>query len=490
VLYPAGYQGDRVMLTPSVKLPAGWSFATALQKAADTKDGTQFAPVTLTDLVDSPLSAGQHYRRIDLAPGATPSVHLNLFADREENLAMTDLQIKHHRELVKQAVKFFGAQHYDRYNFLLVLSDRTAHFGLEHHESSDNRSSADFFTSPTAYFAHPTLLPHEYTHSWNGKFRRPAGLATGNFFSPMKGELLWVYEGMTNYMGEVFAARSGMWTPEQYRDALAITAAQMDHTPGRGWRPLQDTADQAQVLYNAPGAWANYRRLVDFYPEGSLVWLDVDTKIRELTGNKRSLDDYAQIFYGKDPAFSKTSHDVKPYTFEDVVKALNTTVAFDWATFLKTRLTSTNERAPLDGITRGGWKLVYTSTPTEVYKAVQKENKTLDLFPSLGFIVAAAPGHGSEPGMVADVLWNSPAFEAGLVPGMKIVAVDGEAFDPDLLELAIQRTAKAKATIELLVQIQDYFSTVRITYAGGPKYPRLERIADKPDLLTPVVTTK
>lgn len=490
LFYPAGFHTGGIAVTPTIKLPAGWGFATALEKVSESNDGIRFKTVSVNELVDSPIATGQNYRRIDLTPGAKPAVYLNLFADREANLDLTEAQIGHHRELVQQAIKLFGAQHYDHYDFLLVLSEKTNHFGLEHHQSSDDRTGAEFFTSATAYVANPSLLPHEYVHSWNGKFRRPASLITPDFSEPMKGDLLWVYEGLTTYLGEVLTTRSGMWTAEQYRSALAITAAKMDHIPGRGWRPLRDTADQAQVLYNAPGAWANYRRTVDFYPEGVLLWLDVDSKIRQLSNGKRTLDDFIRAFYGDDPAYAKTSHDVKPYDFDEVVRTLNATQKFGWADFLKSRLDSTNERAPLDGITSTGWKLVYTDTPTEVYKAQQKESKQIELMSSLGFTVAVERAHGNEPGDVLDVLWNSPAFAASLVPGMKIVAVDGEAFAPELLELAIKRAQKFKAPIELLVHNLDYYSTIRISYDGGLKYPSLERIAEQPDLLTPIVTPR
>ncbi len=490
LFYPADYHGGRVQIAPSIKVPAGWEFATALEKTTATADGASFKPVSVTELIDSPLMAGRHFKRIDLAPGANPPVMLNIAADRAENLDITDAQIKQHRNLVKQAVALFGAQHYDHYDFLLALSDKTNHFGLEHHQSSDDRTVADFFTSPTACLADPALLPHEYVHSWNGKFRRPAGLATPNAGVPMKGELLWVYEGLTNYLGEVLTARSGMWTAEQYRDSVAMTAAAMDHRPGRAWRPLRDTADNAQTLYNTGNAWSNYRRSVDFYPEGTLLWLDIDTKIRELSGGKKSLDDYIKIFYGKDPAFARTSHDVKPYDFDEVVKTLNTVQPADWKALLHSRLDSTEVRAPLDGIARGGWKLVYTDTPTELFKASQKESKMLNLMYSLGIIVASDKGRGAEPGEIVDVLWGSPAFEAGLAPGLKIVAVNGEGFDGDQLVAALTRAQKDKAPIELLVHNQDYYSTVKINYSEGPKYPRLIRVEGKPDLMTPIAAAK
>jgi predicted metalloprotease with PDZ domain len=491
LFYPADYATARIEIAPSIKVPAGWQFATALLASGNSgAEGTQFKTVSVDELVDSPLMTGRYFRRIDLAPSASPSVHLNLAGDRPENLEMSEAQIAHHRALVKQAVALYGAQHYDHYNFLLALSERATHFGLEHHQSSDNRTAADFFTSPTAYLSAATLLPHEYTHSWNGKFRRPRGLATANFGQPMKGELLWVYEGLTNYLGEVLAARAGMWSAEQYRDALAMTAAAMDHTPGRGWRPLRDTADHAQVLYNSPGAWSNYRRSVDFYPEGTLVWLDVDTRIRELSQGRKSLDDYIRIFYGDDPTFARTSHDVKPYEFSDVVRTLNAVQPADWETFLRARLDSTSERAPLDGIRRGGWQLAYTDTPTELFKARQKDSKQLNLMYSLGLVVGTDRGRGIERGDVSDVLWKSAAFEAGMAPGMKIIAINGDAFDGDLLIEAIARAQKDRKPIELLVQNQDYYSTVRVSYVDGLKYPRLVRVDGTPDRLTPIASPK
>ena len=490
LFYPADYNTNRVQIAPSIKVPAGWSFATALETVGIVTDGANFTTVSVTELIDSVLMAGRHFKQIDLAPGAALSVRLNLAADRAENLEITDAQIKQHQTLIKQAVALFGAQHYDHYDFMLALSDRTAHFGLEHHQSSDDRTSADFFTSPTAYLADPSLLPHEYVHSWNGKFRRPSGLATPNYGVPMKGEMLWVYEGLTNYLGEVLTARAGMWSAEQYRDSLAATAAAMDHRPGRAWRPLRDTADNAQVLYNSGAAWSNYRRSVDFYPEGTLLWLDIDTKIRELSKGGKSLDDYIRIFYGKDAAFAKTSHDVKPYDFEEVVKTLNAVAPSDWNAFLRSRLDSTNERAPLDGISRGGWKLVYTDTPSELFKAVQKQRKQANLMYSLGTMVASERDHGAEPGDVIDVLWGSPAFEAGMTPGMKIIAVNGEAFDAEQLVAALTRAQKDKTAIELLVQNQDYYSTLRIAYVEGPKYPHLVKVDGAPDSLTPITVAK
>lgn len=486
LFYPAGYKTDQVTIQPTIKLPSGWGYATALEGAVMTNEGMRFKAVSVDTLVDSALMTGLNFKQINLTPGAARPVRLNIVGDRAGNLEISEKQIKDHQALVKQAQALFGAEHYDHYDFLLTLSEKTNHFGLEHHQSSDNRASAELFTSPTAYLSGAGLLPHEYVHSWNGKFRRPGGLATPNFSVPMKGELLWVYEGLTTYLGQVLTARAGMWTAEQYRDAMAITAADMDHRPGRAWRPLRDTADQAQVLYTTGNAWSNYRRSVDFYPEGNLLWLDIDTKIREMSGGKKTLDSFLQIFHGNDPDFAKTSHDVKPYEFNNVVATLNQVQPADWAAFLRTRLDSTEVRAPLDGVTRGGWKLIYTDTPTELFKAEQKERKLINLMYSIGLIISNDSKNGSEPGQIIDVLWNSPAFEAGMSPNMKIIAINGEAFDGDVMADVVKAAAagKQKAPIELMIQNQDYYSTIRINYQGGAKYPRLERVEGKADLLT------
>jgi predicted metalloprotease with PDZ domain len=491
LFYPTDYHTARIAIEPTVRLPAGWGFGTALERTSGAPaGGIAFKRVSVDELVDSPLMAGRHWRRIDLSPGVSPPVHLNVVADRPANLQITDTQVAHHRALVKQAAALFGGQRYDRYEFLLALSEKTNHFGLEHHQSSDNRGHAEFFTSPTAYLAGPVLLPHEYVHSWNGKFRRPGGLVTPNFGAPMKTDLLWVYEGLTNYLGEVLAARAGMWTPGQYRDALAITAARMDHRPGRAWRPLRDTADNAQVLYDAPAAWSNYRRGVDFYAEGSLLWLDVDTRIRELSQGRHSLDDFVRAFYADDRAYPQRSHDVKPYDFEDIVKALEAVQPGDWRAWLRARLDATTERAPLDGIARGGWKLVYTDTPTEMVKAEGKDRKRQDFMSSLGFMVASEKSDGHQPGDILDVLWNGPAFAAGLAPGLKLVAVDGEAYDPEGLVAAIKRARQDKAPIALLVHNLDYYSTLKVDYTGGERYPRLVRAEGKPDLLTAIASPR
>ncbi|HEY4975563.1 MAG TPA: hypothetical protein VII41_18265, partial [Steroidobacteraceae bacterium] len=442
-----------------------------------------FDAVSLEQLVDSPLITGLYFARIDLAPGAAVPVHLDLVADHEADLKLTEPQLQAHRNLVTQAQALFGAHHYQHYDFLFTLSENTGHFGLEHSQSSDDRLFAKFFTDPDTYLSGGGLLPHEYVHSWNGKFRRPAGLATPNFNVPMRGELLWVYEGLTEYLGNVLTARSGIWSAEQYRDQLAATAADMDHRPGRGWRNLQDTADEAQLLYYVPPDWASWRRGVDYYDEGELLWLDADTTIRELSAGRHSLDDFVRAFYGVDDG----SFVVKPYTFEDIVKALNAVQAYDWAGFLRSRLDTHAIGAPLGGITRGGWTLSYNDQPSASLKARGKTRKYLDLRYSLGLVVATSD---DDHGRVMDVLWNSPAFTAGLAPGMKLIAINGRKFDDDLVDDQLKAAQGSSAPMEILAQNLDSYITAKLDYHAGPKYPHLTRTQGTSDLLTEVIAPK
>lgn len=478
VLYPAGYWSRDINIQPSVKLPAGWQFGTALLTDSQQGEVTQFKTVTFNNLVDSPLIAGQYFRQVDLAPGAKVPVYMDLVADGEDDLAITPEQTAHYRKLVQQAYKLFGSHHYDQYHFLYTLSDNTGHFGLEHHQSSDDRIFANFFIDPDNNLAEAGLLPHEYVHSWNGKFRRPADLWTPNFNVPMKDDLLWVYEGLTQYLGPILTARSGLWTPQQFRDALADTAAYMDHRPGRVWRNLQDTADEAQILYYAPGSWSSWRRGTDFYPEGTLLWLDVDTKLRELSHDRRSIDDFAKAFYGMDNG----SYVTRTYTFDDLVSALNKVQPYDWDKFLRERLDVRQYHAPLDGITRGGYKLVYTDTPTEYFKAVEKVRKRLDLMYSIGLTV------GSKDGEIGDVLWEGPSFKAGIGSGMTLIAVNGRKYSPEVLKQAIKAAQTGSVSIQLLVKNLEYYKTYDVDYHGGLKYPHLERVKSAPDYLDQITS--
>lgn len=477
-LYPAGYWSRDISIQPSIRLPASWQFGTALLTDSRQGDVVHFKPLTFNNLVDSPLITGAYFRQVDLAPGAKVPVYMDIVADSETDLGITPEQTGHYRDLVQQAYKLFDSHHYDQYHFLYTLSDNTGHFGLEHHQSSDDRIFANYFTDPDAFVAAAGLLPHEYVHSWNGKFRRPADLWTPNFNVPMKDDLLWVYEGLTQYFGPVLTARSGLWTPQQFRDALADTAAWMDHRPGRTWRSLQDTADEAQILYYAPRSWSSWRRSVDFYSEGELIWLDVDTKLRELSHGKRSMNDFAAAFYGMDNG----SYVTRTYTFDDVVATLNKVVPYDWRKFLRERLDTRQLHAPLDGITRGGYKLVYTDKQSAYLTAVEKTRKSLDLTYSIGMSLS------NKDGTINDVLWGGPAYKANIGPGMKLIAVNGREFSPDILKQAIKAARDNAAPIRLLVKNLDYYLTYEVDYHGGLRYPHLERVKSSPDYLDQIIS--
>jgi len=483
VLYPLNVRPDDFMVAASLKLPAGWKFASALKADASASGATQFPAVSLTQLVDSPVQAGAHTRSIVLSAGG-PTVTLNLAADSEAALAITPEQEAASRKLILEARALFGAEHYGSYDFLYTLSDHVARFGLEHHQGSDDRTWERALLDEDLRRASIGLLPHEYVHSWNGKYRRPAGLATGDFHTPMKDELLWVYEGLTEYLGNVLTVRSGLFAVDEYRENLARLAAYLDLRPGRAWRPLQDTADEAQLLYYARRDYDALRRGVDFYDEGELLWLEVDVTIRRLTRGAKSLDDFCRAFHGT-PATRQPV--VKPYTFDDVVAALSAVAPNDWKTFLTTRLQSVKNEPLLGGIEGGGWKLVFKDKPGPVMKSEEAARKYLDARFSLG---VAITNDGKEDGTLGDVIPGTPAARAGLAPGMKIVAIDGRRYTADGLREALKAATTGTAPITLLVENRDYFTTHEIDYHGGEKYPALERDAAKPDLLARIMAPR
>lgn len=460
-LYPAGYYARRIMFAPSVKFPHAWQFGCALQGQTQG-DTTAFSTVDFETLIDSPLDAGLNFRRVQLSATPVP-VWLDIVADRGDELEFKPDQIEAHRNLVSQAYKLFGSHHYDHYDFLLSLSDTMGGIGLEHHRSSEDGTVPAYFTEWDKNADTRDLLSHEFTHSWNGKFRRPADLWTPSFNVPMRDSLLWVYEGQTQYWGYVLAARSGLLTKQQALDAIAATAAAYDNRKGREWRPLEDTTNDPIIAMRRPLPWRSWQRAEDYYSEGELIWLDADTLIRQMSGGKKSLDDFARAFFGVDDG----SYQDVTYTLDDVVKTLNSVAPHDWAGFLRQRLTSTGEGAPLDGITRGGYRLVYNDTPTDFFKAAETRRKTTDLTYSLGFII------GREA-KLADVLWEGPAFQAGLTVGTQIIAVDGVAYDGDRLKDIVKEGKTSREPIEFIVKNGDRYRTVKIDYHGGLRYPHLE----------------
>jgi len=485
VVYPDGMDAANVRVTPSVTMPSAWQYGTSLGVGAEAMDQMcqgsgpcprvlSFPTVSLETLVDSPVLAGRYFKEIALAPEVTPKHYLDMAADGPGDLDLPRERVEEYSRLVRETGAMFGSRHYGQYRFLVSLSDSVAHFGLEHHESSDNRMASRTFTDDSQFVLAGDLLPHEFTHSWNGKYRRPAGLATSNYQAPMVDDLLWVYEGLTEYLGDVLTARSGVWTPEQYRGMLAQKAATLDDRPGRTWRDLQDTATMAQVLYNVDGeGWDSWRRGTDFYGEGELVWLDVDTTIRKMSGGKKSLDDFLRAFAGPSAAGSAK---VAPYSFNDVVAGLNAVVPNDWAGFLRQRLESNQPGAPLGGIGNGGYNLDYSSQPSAWSEMVDSQTATVDFWFSLGL-------HVSSTGVVTDVLKEGFADKSGLGPEMRLVAVNGRSFTPALLRAAVHDAEGDGPPIDLIVENTRYYKILRLDYHGGERYPALDRVANTPDIL-------
>jgi predicted metalloprotease with PDZ domain len=470
VLYPQGASSDEVQVSASVSMRApGWKFATALPwlstQTAGEKVVNSFKAVSLTMLVDSPLIAGEHYRKIELTkPEETPTHVIDMVGESESSLEMAPADEAAYRKLVAETGALFGARHYLEYHFLLTLSNEAGHHGVEHHQSSDNSIGERALTDPDRHLLEAGLLPHEFVHSWNGKYRRPAGLATRNYQEPMLGDLLWVYEGLTSYLGEVLTVRSGLWTPEQYRDALAETAAMLDHRSGRRWRSVEDTARSVQILRMQGAEWQNWRRSLDYYPEGVLIWLEVDTIIRQQTHGKKSLDDFCRVFYGGQSGPPK----VVPYTFDDIVRSLNQITSYDWAALLHERVNSTTPHAPLAGLERGGWRLVYNDQPNMHERAEERVGRYVDATYSLGMQIR-------EDGGLVDVAPGSPAYAAGIGPGMNVVAINGRAWSRDVLMDALRASKGSDQPMEFLVENAKFFKTYLISYHDDVKIPHLER---------------
>lgn len=475
-LYPAGYRSRDITVQPNLTVPPGWQFGSALETAARVGDEIAFKPLDLETLLDSPLFAGRYFRRIDLDPGAKVPVHLNVVADSAEQLAATPEQIAPHRALVQQAYKLFDSKHYRHYDFLFAISDEFGGIGREHHESSENGVKTGYFTEWAKYEARRELLAHEFAHSWNGKFRRPAGQDVPNFNTPLDNSLLWVYEGQTQYWGAVLAARAGLISAEHTRDLLAASAARLDNVKGREWRAVQDTTYDPIVNARRPQVWNNWQRGEDYYQEGQLIWLDADTQIRELSGGKRSLDDFARAFFGVDDGV----HVAKHYTFDDVVAALNAVQPYDWAQFLRSRVDGHGPGAPLDGLARSGWKLVYTDQQTPFLKAQEEQSKSANFQYSLGFSVGAE-------GKLEAFQWEGVGFKAGMSGGSTLLAVNGRAYKPELLRAAVSAAKEGKEPIQLLVKKGALYQTYALDYHGGLKYPRLERVKGAPDRLEAIL---
>lgn len=472
LLYPEGAKSDNVQVTASMKMPADWKYASALPVQSEAANSVSFKPATLTYFVDSPAVIGKYFKKVPLETIGGASHEIDIFADSAEALEYKPETLAGWNNLVKQANSAFGAHHYNSYKFLLTLSDAGGSEGLEHHESSEDGVGESTLSTEAGLYELGDLLGHEYTHSWNGKYRRPAGLATGDYETPMRGELLWLYEGMTQYLGHVFPSRSGLWTPENFRDTIASDTANLDYQSGRRWRPIVDTARAVQFTYDSPRAWLNERRRVEYYDETALIWMEADVLIRQKSGGKLSLDDFMKKFHGG----QNTAPKVVPYDFEEIVRTLNEVVPYDWRGFLTERVYQTQKNAPMGGITNGGWKLIYNDTPNPVSRGGSFAY-------SLGLYVGAN-------GLIADINPDLAAYKAGLAPFMQITKVNGAAFSIEALRSAVAATKDAAGTITLEANNAGVTGTYTLTYQGGLKFPHLVRDESKPDILSEIIKAR
>lgn len=487
LLYPANTPVRDIPIQPSVKVPDGWGIGTALTPegaasypvpAAGTT--TEFSATNVEQLEDSPLITGQYFHEFPLAPTITPRHYLDVVADYPEDANLRPALLAEVSNLVREADALYASHHYHVYHFLLTLSDVAGGEGLEHGQSSDNGVAEKAFSDARHQLPDSDLLSHEFTHSWNGKYRRPVGLYQPDFATPQQGAMLWVYEGMTEYLGNVLAARSGLKTDSEYRDILATTAASLDYTPGRLWRPTEDTAVSASILRGGNRAWSNWRRGQDYYFEGEMLWLDADTLIRKLTNDKKSLDDFEKIFLGKG---GNTGPMIVPYTFDELAADLNQVVPYDWAKFLHDRIDNINPHVDAAGIERGGYRLVYRDTPSAGERIEDGEGRrrgTVNCWYSIGLRIGG-------DGLISDVLWNGPGDKGRLAPGDKILAINGQIFSADALRKAIRNAKTSTEPIHLIVQADSFVRTAEIDYHGGERYPALERVDGTPDYLDEII---
>jgi predicted metalloprotease with PDZ domain len=476
LLYPAGSPADQITFKPTLQLPAGWKFNTALPISSQVGDTINFAPVALDLLVDSPVQSGEFVKVISLTGDDKVLHEIDVVADDAWALDISQELIGKYKRLVTEAGALYQSHHYRDYHFLLTLSDNTIGLGQEHHESSDDRVPERTLVDPSKRLLAAGLFPHEFTHSWNGQFRRPAGLATRDFQQPMKGELLWVYEGLTTYLGTILTARSGLWTPAETREYLATVASTLDHRAGRTWRSLQNTSNAAQILYFAPSEWSSYRRSTDFYAESVLIWLEADVTIRKQTHGRRSLDDFCRVFLGG----RNDGPTIKTYTFDDLISVLTEIAPFDWRTFFRDRLQSVSSHAPLGGITGAGWRLVYNDEPNLLIAADQDASGKGDFTASIGLVVKA-------DGSVEDSVPGMAASQAGLSPYMKIVGVSGRQFSVDDLKRAIQASKSNAAPITIISSNTGSLKTHAIPYYDGLRSPHLQRVDEERDYLNDIL---
>jgi len=486
VLLPKGRDAGGLSTEAAVLAPPGWQLVCALALRPQADGAVELEPASLARLIDSPLQMGRYAQRIELqgaAPFSELQHSLSLVADSAAALAVPADFAAGYGRLVQQAGALFGTRMYRHYTWLLTLSDHVAHFGLEHHESSDDRVDENSLSEAPLREGVAELLAHEYVHSWNGKYRRPAGLLSPDYQQPMDGSLLWVYEGLTQFWGEALPVRAGLITPESYREMLAGLAGTFDIETGNRWRPMADTAVLAQVLFNAPDAWMLSRRSVDFYQASVFLWLNVDAELRARSAGRASLDDFVKRFYagaGRAPA-------LKPYLEADVYAALAAIAPGDWRALIRRHLDTTGTEALLAGLQSAGWQLTYSPEKNSYLETRQKRHRTIERLWSIGVTIN---DKDEDKGTIIDTVEDRAAAQAGAGPGMKLVAVNGHRYSVEVLDAAVAAAHETRKPIELLVQSGDYYRTLSVAYFDGARYPHLTRIEARPDTLSHVLTAR
>lgn len=460
-LYPSGIATRDIPVSATITYPKGWKAGTALRPASSVGDTVTYQTVDYETLVDSPVFAGKYFRKEDLGN----NVSLNIVADSPKNLEAKPAHIDAHKKLVDQSIKAFGTRQFDHYDFLLALTEKMGSIGLEHHRSSENGVNPEYFTDWDAGPGRRNLLPHELAHSWDGKHRRPIGQKVDDYATPVVNDLLWVYEGQTQFWGYVLGARSGLFSKQETLDAYASIAAGLNLSRGRDWRSLDDTTNDPVISARRPKGWSSWQRSEDYYNEGMLVWLEVDALMRSKTAGAKGIDNFARLFFGTKEGDYSANH----YDFNGLVSALNATVPHDWAGFLNQRLTEKAAGAPLNGLVNGGYKLAFTDEPTPFFKNAEKNGKFINLQYSLGTIIGKA-------GKITGVTWDGPTFNANIVVGSEILAVNGKAYTDDVIKDAIKAAKDGKDPIRLIVKSGDRVREVPVIWNGGPRYPKLEKI--------------
>lgn len=461
-LYPAGYFTRRIPIIASATYPENFKSASALNIASTSGNSVTYKPVSYEVLADSPVYAGRYFLREEICP----RVFLDVVGDSARQIIIQPDVLQAHRKLCQQEVKLFGSQHYDHYDFLLSISDRMGISGLEHHRSSEDGVGLGYFASWEDHLPDHDLLPHEYAHSWNGKFRRPADLWTPDFRTPMRDSLLWVYEGQTQFWGHVLSARAGLLSKQDVLDELADAIASHEYRIGRTWRTIEDTTHDPIIGLRSPKGWISWQLNRDYYEDGSLTWLDANAIISDLSGGRKSMNDFARLFFG----LRNGRYGELTYTFDDVVQTLNQVQPYEWSAFLKERIYTLRPHLPLDWVAKAGYQLAYTSESTRWIESDEADRKVLDLTYSLGLVIA-------EDGVLQEVIWDGPAFKKGLTVSTTIVAINGHTYSGKNLRDAIIDSARNNSPIRLLVKQGDLYRDVAIDYYGGPRYPHLVRIS-------------